>query len=273
MSLSTDHPRFHRMQLLTGATGLDRLAATRVIVFGVGGVGSWAAEGLVRSGIRHVTIVDADRVCVTNINRQVQASMETVGQPKVNALKARLLAINPDAEVEALERVYDKHRADQFELDRYDYVIDAIDSLSSKVELLARAVKSRATLFCSLGAACKLDASRIKTAPIWETRGCRLGRFVRKRLRNRGVRDSFVCVYSNELRPVQEGTIEYGTGDGVCPRKQNEGGSNEEEHEWCSAKQPINGSAVHITAIFGFTLCGLVLDHLLKPIKEIRPHS
>jgi len=273
MKITAEHARFHRLQLVTGAAGLEKLKQTRVIIFGVGGVGGWTAEGLIRSGIGHLTLVDSDLVCVTNINRQVQATHQTIGQPKVDALKDRLLSINPDASIEAIEKIYAKRTADEFDLDQYDYVIDAIDSLSSKVELLANAVASRATVYCSLGAACKIDATRIKVAPIWQTRGCRLGRFVRKRLRNRGVRESFLCVYSDELLPGQEGLIGCGTGNCVCPKKCYADGTIEDAHEWCSSKQQINGSTVHITGIFGFMLCGLVMQDVLKDFLEIRPNS
>jgi tRNA A37 threonylcarbamoyladenosine dehydratase len=270
---TSDNPIFHRLQLVTGRDGLAVLEKTRVIIFGVGGVGSWTAESLIRSGIGHLTIVDSDLVCVTNINRQVQATTGTVGHPKVEALKERLHAINPAADIVALETIYDKETAAQFDLDSFDYVIDAIDSLSCKLELIANAVNADTTLFSSLGAACKLDPTRVRVAPIWKTRGCRLGRFVRKRLRNRGVTAPFICVYSDELRPPQEGTIGCGTGNCACPKKQMKDGELVDAHEWCSSKQQINGSAVHITGIFGFTLCGLVMQDVLKDIKAIRPLS
>ena len=266
-------PRFHRLQLITGKAGLDALARTRVIIFGVGGVGSWTAEALTRSGIGHLTIVDSDLVCVTNTNRQIQATTATVGQPKVAVLRERLQTINPDAEIIACEMVYDKTTANQFDLSSYDYVIDAIDSLSCKVELIANALKADTVLFSSLGAACKLDPTRIHVSSIWKTRGCRLGRFVRKRLRSRGIRDTFLCVYSDELIPGQEGDIGCGTGDCVCPKNRNLDGDTVDAHEWCGSKQQINGSAAHITGIFGFYLCGLVMQDVMKPFKEVRPLS
>jgi len=266
-------PRFHRLQLITGRDGLDALARTRVIVFGVGGVGSWTAEALVRSGIGHVTIVDSDLVCVTNINRQVQATSSTVGRPKVEVLRERLREINPAAEITAHDGIYDWSTAEHFALSDYDYVIDAIDSLGSKVELIANALRSDTVLFSSLGASSKLDATRIKVSSIWKTRGCRLGRFVRKRLRNRGIRGKFLCVYSDEMIPGQEGDIGCGTGDCVCPKAKTAGGELVDAHEWCSSKQQINGSATHITGIFGFHLCGLVIQDVMKPFKEVRPLS
>ncbi len=265
-------PRFHRLQLITGKAGLNALAKTRVIIFGVGGVGSWTAEALLRSGIGHLSIVDSDLVCVTNINRQIQATMDTVGQPKVTVLRERLQAINPEARIVAREAIYDRTTADQFDLGSYDYVVDAIDSLSCKIELITNALKTDTILFSSLGAASKLDPTRIRVSSIWKTRGCRLGSLVRKRLRNRGVSDKFLCVYSDELIPAQEGDFGCGTGNCVCP-KSSKADIDTGAHEWCSSKQQINGSAAHITGIFGFYLCGLIIQSVMTPFKEVRPLS
>jgi tRNA A37 threonylcarbamoyladenosine dehydratase len=267
-------PQFNRLSLITGKDGLDALQKIRVIVFGVGGVGSWTAEALIRSGIGHLTLVDSDLVCVTNINRQIQATTETIGHPKVDALRERLLAINPKAEVIAVEKVYDRTTADTFELEDYDYIIDAIDSFSCKLDLIAHALKTNATLFSSLGAACKLDPTRIKVDSIWDTRGCRLGRQLRNRLRKRNIRSKFLCVYSDELIPGQEAnTMGCGTENCVCPKAKDADGNTVDAHEWCSSKQQINGSAAHITGIFGFYLCGLVIQDVMRAFKNVRPLS
>ena len=129
---------FNRTELLVGSDVMDRIESKSVIIFGVGGVGSWCAECLVRSGIRKLTIVDSDRVCVTNVNRQLMATTKTVGQVKVEALKSRLLEINPKAEIVALQKIYSEETADEFALDTYDYIIDAIDSLKDKALLMLR---------------------------------------------------------------------------------------------------------------------------------------
>ncbi len=142
-----------RTQLLLGDTAMDRIGQARVIIFGVGGVGSWCAESLVRSGVRHLTIVDSDRVCITNINRQLMATVETVGQVKVEALRARLLTINPTAEIEARQEIFSEETADRFDLGSYDYIIDAIDSLKDKVLLIEMACRTEACFFSSMGAA------------------------------------------------------------------------------------------------------------------------
>lgn len=138
---------FNRTELLLGASMMDRLHEVKVIIFGVGGVGSWCAESLVRSGIAHLTLVDSDRVCITNVNRQLMATTKTVGKVKVDVLRDRLLDINPAAEITALQDIYSEENADSFHLDGYDYIIDAIDSLKDKASLILRASQTRATFF------------------------------------------------------------------------------------------------------------------------------
>ena len=151
---------FRRSELLLGDEAMSRIGEKRVIIFGVGGVGSWCAESLIRSGIRKLTIVDSDRVCITNINRQLMATTKTVGQVKVEALKERLLTINPSAEITALQQIFTAETAESFQLDSYDYIIDAIDSLKDKALLILMACQTKAKLFSSMGAALKLDKSR-----------------------------------------------------------------------------------------------------------------
>ena len=165
--------------MLLGNEAMDRIAQKRVIIFGVGGVGSWCAESLVRSGIRQLTIVDSDRVCITNSNRQLMATTKTVGQVKVDALKERLLSINPKAEITALQQIFSEETAESFELDTYDYIIDAIDSLKDKAALILLACKTKAKFFSSMGAALKLDPTRIKVTEFWKVQGDPLARALR----------------------------------------------------------------------------------------------
>ena len=157
-----------RTRLLLGDDATERLCATRVIVFGVGGVGSWCVEALVRSGVRHITIVDPDRVCPSNINRQLMATTSTVGKPKVEVLRDRLLDISPEAEVDARFMAFSADTATEFNLNDYDYVVDAIDSIADKMLLIRTACRSKATLLSSMGAARKLDPSRIKVTEFWK---------------------------------------------------------------------------------------------------------
>ena len=153
---------FNRAELLLGADVMERLASVRVILFGVGGVGSWCAEGLVRSGVTHLTLVDSDTVSVSNINRQLMATSRTVGQPKVEALRDRLLDINPNAEITALQQPYNADTAASFLLESYDYILDAIDSLKEKSDLILRATRTPAVFFSSMGAALKVDPQGVK---------------------------------------------------------------------------------------------------------------
>ena len=233
---------FNRAELLLGADGMERLASVRVILFGVGGVGSWCAEGLVRSGIRHLTLVDADRIAPSNINRQRMATVHTVGRSKVEVLRELLLEINPQAEIQAVEARFTEASAPDFQLDTYDYIIDAIDALKDKAALILRAAASPATFFSSMGAACKVDPTRIRVASFWDVRGCPLGAMLRKKLRKAGTLPAkdFLCVYDEELLP-------------------NRGVETTLPEQLKFDKAAHNGSLAHITAIFGFTLAGLVI--------------
>ena len=224
---------FQRSELLLGAEAMERIAKKRVIVFGVGGVGSWCAESLVRSGIKHLTIVDSDSVCASNINRQLMATTQTVGQVKVDVLRERLLSINPAAEITALHQFFTAETADSFHLESYDYIIDAIDTLKDKTLLILMACNTEAKFFSSMGAALKLDPTRIKIAEFWKVQGDPLARVIRKRFKREGQYPArkFQCVYSDELVEPQ--------GEG-------------------------KGSLVHITAIFGFMLAGLVVQDAVK---------
>ena len=224
---------FQRSELLLGSEAMERIGQKRVIVFGVGGVGSWCAESLVRSGIKHLTIVDSDSVCASNINRQLMATTQTVGQVKVDVLRERLLSINPAAEITALHQFFTAETADSFNLESYDYIIDAIDTLKDKTLLILMACNTEAKFFSSMGAALKLDPTRIKIAEFWKVQGDPLARVIRKRFKREGQYPArkFQCVYSDELVEAQ--------GEG-------------------------KGSLVHITAIFGHMLAGLVVQDAVK---------
>lgn len=230
---------FQRTELLLGKEKMNRLSEQRVILFGVGGVGSWCAEGLVRSGIHHLTIVDFDVVNITNINRQLVATTTTLGCPKVEVLRERLLDINPDIEVVAIQERFTAESAPSFHLDRYDYVIDAIDSVKDKARLILMASQTKAVLFSSMGAALKMDSSRIKVDEFWKVHGDPLARALRHRFKHQQEwpDKKFMCVFSDE-------------------RLENAVETTEEER--------VNGTVAHITAIFGFTLAGLVIRSCSK---------
>ena len=246
-----------------GDEAMARLENIKVIIFGVGGVGSWCAEGLVRSGVRHITIVDSDRVCITNINRQLMATTATVGQVKVEALKNRLLEINPHAQIEARQEIYCDETADTFNLDDYDYVVDCIDSLKDKALLIERATRSKARFLSSMGAALKLDPTRVSVAEFWKVKGCPLARALRNKFKRSKVfpAKKFLCVYSEELLTNKGRNSGCGTDRCVCPKADNGPGDKKLlNHEWCSSKAQINGSLMHITSMFGLILSGLIIE-------------
>lgn len=256
------NPIFQRLALITGAEALDAFSCIRVIVFGIGGVGSWCAEALVRSGIGAVDLVDSDTICITNVNRQVQARCCSVGKLKVDELAARLHEINPQCRIQAYPRVFSGETAGAFNIEKSDYVIDAIDSLSCKLDLIETAVKAGVTLFSSMGMAQKLDPLRLKTAGIWETSGCPLARLVRSGLRRRGFNGSFTCVYSAERLPLHtEIAVSCGSALCMCPARKNPA---ESFGEWCASKKVINGSAVTVTASAGMILASLVIRDLYE---------
>ena len=254
---------FRRTELLLGKETVDYIGTCRVIIFGVGGVGSWCAESLVRSGIRRLTIVDSDRVCITNINRQLMATTQTVGQVKVEALRARLLTINPSAEITALQRIFTESTARDFHIEEYDYIIDAIDSLRDKALLIEMACQTKARFFSSMGAALKLDPARIQVAEFWKVKGDPLARALRNRFKKqqRFPKRKFLCVFSDELLANRGRDTTCGTERCLCPKADSgPGDPSLLNHEWCSSKAQINGTLAHVTAIFGFMLAGLVVQ-------------
>ena len=222
---------------------MERISDAKVIIFGVGGVGSWVAECLVRTGVRDITLVDSDRVAATNINRQMPATTVTVGEVKTEAARRRLLEINPDAEIKILDIFYSKETAGMIDLSQYDYIVDAIDSLKDKALLILNATRSGRKLLSSMGAALKMDPAKIRTGEFWTVKGCPLARALRQRFKKNKEYPAkkFTCVYSDELlenKGVTEETCEY--------------------------KARINGTLCHITAIFGMTLAGEIIKDLAE---------
>jgi tRNA A37 threonylcarbamoyladenosine dehydratase len=244
---------FQRLALITGEKALEKFALTKVIIFGVGGVGSWCAEALVRSGIGKIGIVDYDIVCESNVNRQVQATCCTLGRIKVDILQQRLLDINPKCEVTASEKMFSRENVADFGIETADYIIDAIDTMPNKLDLIeasytaltsknATASKNTDTkLFSSMGMAWRMDPTRIKIGSIWKTQGCPLARNVRHGLRKRGFEGDFTVVYSDEKIKRPEDSI------------------NDEK---------IKGSAVTVTASAGMILASLVLRDIIRQMDE-----
>lgn len=230
--------KLSRSRLLMGDEGMKRLADTRIIVFGCGGVGSWCVESLVRTGVKHITIVDMDCVAANNVNRQLMATSLTVGQPKVEAMRAHLLEIAPDAEITVMQKMYCEETAGEFNLADYDYVVDAIDSVKCKMLLILNATASGAKLFSSMGAALKIDPTRVSVAEFWKVKGCKLALALRNGFKRNGTfpAKKFKCVYGEERL---------------------------ENRPYPGAEQ-ANGSLVHITGIFGFTFAGLILQDIMQ---------
>lgn len=234
------NPSFQRLALLTGNEVIQKLTQTCVIIVGVGGVGSWCAEALIRSGLGKIGIIDSDIVCDSNINRQVQATSRTLGQAKVEALKTRLLEINPLCEVTAWEKTFSRDNAAEFNIEQADFVIDAIDTLSNKLDLIeithGYGANAGLTLFSSMGMARKMDPTRIKTADIWKTNGDPLARLVREGLRKRGFKGNFTAVFSDE--------------------------QIEQNFDKTEDDKKINGSVVTVTASAGMVLASLILQDI-----------
>jgi len=237
---------YQRTELLVGAEAMERIRQQHVIIFGVGGVGSWCAECLVRSGIGHLTMVDFDRVCDSNINRQLMATTQTIGQLKVEVLRERLLTINPQADITALTTPFNEQTAEGFHLADYDFIIDAIDSLNDKALLIEMACQTKAHFFSSMGAALKADPTRIQVAEFWKVKGDPLARALRNRFKKlkRFPRRKFKCVFSDELLRNL--------------------GEEKESHDVSASRKRVNGTLAHITAMFGMMLAGLVMQEAGK---------
>ena len=227
-------PIYSRAELLLGKQAMERLSEKRVIIFGTGGVGSWCAESLLRSGIVHLTLVDNDVVAVSNINRQLPATSSTVGREKVDVLRERLLDINPEADIQVSRQRYTAETSALFQIESYDYVIDAIDSLQDKAELILHATSLPVVLFSSMGAALKMDPTMIQVAEFWKVKGCPLGAALRRRFKRmkRFPSRKFLCVFSEERLDNQ-----------VCE----------------DAEPRANGTMMHVTASFGLVLASLVI--------------
>jgi len=230
---------FSRLALLTGEEGLEKLSQKSALVFGLGGVGSWAAEALVRSGIGKISVIDNDIVCASNINRQIEATSLTIGFSKAEILKKRLMEINPDCKIIAYNKLFCRQNAETFGIEDADYVIDAIDTVTHKLDLLETVCDSKPVLFSSMGMAFKTDPLRIKTASIWKTNVCPLARVIRHELKKRGFKGDFTAIYSEEE-----------------PERRNYSAS--------PGERPVNGSIVTVTASAGFLLASLVIKDILE---------
>lgn len=245
--------QFSRTQLLLGEEAMDRLKRSRVAVFGVGGVGGYVCEALVRSGVGAFDLIDDDKVCLTNLNRQIIATRKTVGQYKVDVMKNRMLEINPDVDVRLYKCFFLPENAADFPFEEYDYIVDAVDTVTAKIELVMRAKASNVPIISAMGAGNKLDPGRFKIADIYDTSVCPLARVMRRELKKRNVR-SLKVVYSDEqpIRPIEDMSISCRT-HCICPPGA--------EHK-CTERRDIPGSTAFVPAVAGLMIAGEIVKDL-----------
>jgi tRNA A37 threonylcarbamoyladenosine dehydratase len=249
--------QFSRTELLFGSEGMEKLKNARVAVFGIGGVGGYTVEALARSGIGSLDLIDDDKVCLTNINRQIIATRKTVGKYKVDVMKERVLDINPKAVVTTHQCFYSAETADQFNFSDYDYIVDAIDTVSAKIEMVLRAQEKNVPIISCMGAGNKLDPTKFEVTDIYKTSVCPLAKVMRRELKVRGVKKLKV-VYSKELptKPKEDMSISCRT-NCICPpgtvRK-------------CTAKRQIPGSNAFVPSVAGLIIAGEVI----KDISGVR---
>ena len=248
--------RFSRTELLIGSAGLSKLKNSTVAIFGLGGVGSYAAEALCRAGVGRLIIVDFDDVCLTNVNRQLHAMDGTVGRSKALVMAERMRLISPLSEITPFQDFYEADNSDFLLADHYDYVVDAIDHITSKLHLIQTCRERNIPIISSMGAAAKLDPTQIKVADISETNKCRMARSMRKLLKKRGIERGVKVVYSTEEYRPQEAKAGGCKGDCICPNK-------EDQRFSCEHRRIILGSVSFIPSIFGLTMAGVVVNDLL----------
>ena len=245
--------QFSRTELLLGKEAMERLAGARVAVFGIGGVGGYVCEALVRSGVGSFDLIDDDKVCLTNLNRQIIATRKTIGKYKVDVMKERILDINPDAKVEVHKCFFLPENADEFPFEEYDYIVDAVDTVTAKISLVMKAQEMNIPIISSMGAGNKLDASKFQVADIYKTKVCPLAKVMRRELKKRGVKKLKV-VYSEEqpTRPVEDMSISCRT-HCICPP----GAAHK-----CTERRDIPGSVAFVPSVVGLIIAGEVVKDL-----------
>ena len=247
--------QFSRTQLLLGTEAMEKLKRARVAVVGIGGVGGYVCEALVRSGVGAFDLIDDDKVCLTNLNRQIIATRKTVGKYKVDVMRERMLEINPDCDVRVHKCFYLPETAAEFNFSDYDYVVDAVDTVTAKVTLVLEAQKAGVPIISCMGAGNKLDPSRFRVADIYKTQGCPLARVMRTALRKRGVKKLKV-VYSDEIptRPIEDMSISCRS-HCICPPGA--------KHK-CTERRDIPGSTAFVPSVAGLIIAGEVVKDLSR---------
>ena len=257
--------QFSRTELLLGKENMEKLAAARVCIFGIGGVGGYVAEALARSGVGHLELVDNDIVCLSNLNRQIIATHRTVGQYKVDVMRERILSINPAAEVVVHKCFYLPGNREQFDFTKFDYVVDAIDTVAGKISLVLQAEASGTPIISSMGAGNKLDPAAFRVADIYQTSVCPLAKVMRKELKKRGVKKLKV-VYSKEL-PMFRQNEKADTDPDLrrCPEEEQNLtvlSENETEKLSTSSRRSIPGSIAFVPSVVGLIIAGEVVKDL-----------
>lgn len=245
--------QFSRTQLLLGQEVMESLHKKKVAVFGIGGVGGYVCEALVRSGIGAFDLVDDDKVCLTNLNRQIIATRKTVGRYKTEVMKERMLEINPDTDIQIHNCFFLPENADDFPFDEYDYIVDAVDTVTAKIELILRAQAKNIPIISAMGAGNKLDAGRLKIADIYKTSVCPLARVMRHELKKRHVKHLKV-VYSDEppIKPLEDMSISCRS-HCICPPGA--------QHK-CTERRDIPGSTAFVPAAAGLMIAGEIIKDL-----------
>lgn len=247
--------QFSRTQLLLGEEAMEKLKNARVAVFGIGGVGGYVCEALARTGVGHFDLIDDDKVCLTNINRQIIATRKTVGRYKTEVMKERMLEINPDIEVTLHQCFFLPETAEDFHFEDYDYVVDAVDTVTAKIELVMKCKEIGVPIISSMGAGNKLDASAFQVADIYKTQMCPLAKVMRRELKKRGVKRLKV-VYSEEkpISPREDMSISCKS-NCICPPGA--------EHK-CTERRAIPGSVAFVPSVAGLIMAGEVVKDLIE---------
>lgn len=245
--------QFSRTQLLLGEEAMEKLKNSRVAVFGIGGVGGYVCEALVRSGVGAFDLIDDDKVCLTNLNRQIIATRKTVGKYKTDVMKERMLEINPNVDVHIHKCFFLPENADEFPFDEYDYVVDAVDTVTAKIELVMKSQAMNVPIISSMGAGNKLDPTAFQVADIYKTSVCPLAKVMRRELKKRGIKKLKV-VYSQETptRPIEDMAISCRT-NCICPP----GAAHK-----CTERRDIPGSTAFVPSVVGLIIAGEVIKDL-----------
>ena len=247
--------QFSRSELLIGKEGIEKLHKSRVAIFGIGGVGGYTVDALVRSGVEQIDLIDDDKVCLTNLNRQLIATRKTIGKDKVDIMRERILEINPKVTVNVYKTFFLPENADTFPFEEYDYVVDAVDTVTAKISLVMKCQEMNIPIISCMGAGNKMDASAFKVADIYKTKVCPLAKVMRRELKKRGVKKLKV-VYSEEIptRPIEDMAISCRT-NCICPPGA--------EHK-CTERRDIPGSVAFVPSVAGLIIAGEVVKDLIR---------